>query len=386
MVALNEIAWIPGPPTWQLDWPTVLAHCPWLSRLAATPQDSRHHAEGDVLTHTRMVAEALIGLAGWRSLPTTERAQIFVAALFHDIGKPATTQIEPDGRISSHGHARVGAALARTHLWNNTGLGFPIALHEREQVARLVRLHGLPIWFLDKPDLEWAIISASLVVQLEQVALLAEADVRGRICSDQAELLARIDLFRSWCAEHGCLQTAFEFPSDHGRVRYCRKRQSDPSYAPYDDTWGTVTILSGIPGSGKDTWLHNQRDATQVISLDAIRAEHAINPEDPQGPVIQIAKEQAREFLRRKQPFIWNATNLTRRIRDPLIDLCLDYTARVRIVYIDAVLEEALARNQQRAAPVPEHVIRQLAAKTEPPDLREAHGVSWIAEGLAARY
>jgi len=378
MVALNDIDWIPGPPTWQLDWPKIMADCPWLAELEATPQNPVHHGEGNVLIHTRMVTEALVGLANWRILPAPERAQLLLAALLHDIGKPATTQIEPDGRITSHGHARVGAAMARMHLWTNTGLGAPIALHDRERIVGLVRLHGLPIWFLDKPDLEWAILSASLVARLDHVALLAEADARGRTCADQAELLARIDLFRGWCAERECLHTAFAFAADHGRVCYCRKRQSDPGYAPYDDTWGDITILSGIPGSGKDTWLNSQPSSAPVIALDAIRAEHAIDPQDPQGPVIQIARERARELLRRKQPFVWNATNLTRRIRDPLIEMCLDYGARVRIVYVDATITDALARNQRRTAPVPEHVIWQLAAKTEPPDQREAHVTTWV--------
>lgn len=378
MVALQELSWLPKPPTWQLDWPTIMACCPWLAELAATPQDPQYHAEGDVLIHTRMVAEALIGLPDWRALPAAERAKLLLAALFHDIGKPATTQVAPDGHILAPSHARVGAAMTRLHLWTTTGLGMSLPFQEREQVVQLVRLHGLPIWFLDNPDLEWALLSASLVARLEYVALLAEADARGRICHDQAELLARIDLFRSWCAEHTCLEQRFAFPSDHSRVQYCRRRQSDPRYAPYDDTWGDITILAGLPGAGKDRWLNSQLGAQPVIALDAIRAEHAIDPEESQGPVIQIAKQRAREFLRRKQAFTWNATNLTRRLRDPLVDLCLDYGARVRIVYIDAALETTLARNQQRSAPVPEQVIRRLAAKAEPPDLREAHVVEWV--------
>ena len=35
-----------------------LTRYPWLRDLAATPQDPHYHAEGDVLTHTRLVAEA----------------------------------------------------------------------------------------------------------------------------------------------------------------------------------------------------------------------------------------------------------------------------------------------------------------------------------------
>ena len=57
--------WLPGcplPPDWQLDWNALLAQYPWLDGLAGTPQKPHYHAEGDVSTHTRMVAEALIAL------------------------------------------------------------------------------------------------------------------------------------------------------------------------------------------------------------------------------------------------------------------------------------------------------------------------------------
>ncbi|NTV64182.1 MAG: AAA family ATPase [Oscillochloris sp.] len=379
MVTLAELAWLPHPPAWQLDWPTIMAACPWLAPLAATPQDPAYHAEGDVLTHTRMVAESLVGLAGWRARTPGERAALLLAALLHDIGKPPTTQIAPDGRISSPGHSLAGAAIARSLLWGDAGLGGPLAFAERELVAGLVRFHGLPHWFLERSDIARGVLPPSLRIPLDLLALLAEADLHGRISPERADLVARVDLFRDWCAEQGCLTTPYPFPSDHSRVRYCRRHQRDPAYHAYDDTWGEVTLLAGLPGAGKDTWLHKHAGALPLIALDTIRAEREINPEDAQGAVVSAAKDQARALLRRHQPFIWNATNLTRRLRDPLVDLMLGYGARVRIVYLDAPLPEVLRRNRQRAQPVPEAVILRLATRAEPPDLSEAHRVEVIA-------
>lgn len=378
MVALPTIVWLPQPPAWRVDWPALLAACPWLAPLAETPQDPIHHAEGDVLTHTRMVAEALAAMPAWRDLAPDARARLFLAALLHDIGKPATTQIESGGRIGAPGHARVGAAMARGLLWGEAGLGSPLGLRDREAIVALVRLHGLPIWFLDRPDMEWSMLSASVVAPLDHVALLAEADARGRLCADQPELLTRIDLFRSWCAEHHCLEGPFPFSSDHARVRYCRRIQADPRYHPHNESWGEVTLLSGLPGAGKDTWARAQLPQLPVVALDAIRTDLGIDAAAPQGAVIQEAKDRARALLRRRQPFLWNATNLTRRMRDPLVDLLLAYGARARLVYIDAPPAVALARNQARPSPVPPEVIRRLAEKAEPPDLREAHAVEWI--------
>ena len=117
-----------------------------------------------------------------------------------------------------------------------------------------------------------------------------------------------------------------------------------------------------------------------MISLDALRAELGVDPADDQGALVCAAKVRARELLRRRQPFVWNATNLTRRLRDPLVELFMGYGARVRIVYREAPLAEALRRNRQRPRPVPEAVIRHLAARAEPPDLTEAHRLT-IVEG-----
>lgn len=378
MVKLAAITWIPQPPTWRIDWDTINRACPWLATLAATPQDPSYHAEGDVLTHTRMVTEALVALAAWRALPANDRAALLLAALLHDISKPATTTTDERGRIVAPGHARLGATTARGLLWSSEGIGAALGFSEREQIAMLVRLHGLPLWFIERTNIEQAILPASLRTRLSHVALLAEADARGRICADQQELLARIALFRDWCGEHHCLDQPYPFPSAHSRVRYCRALQHDPTYHAYDDTWGEITMLAGLPGVGKDTWLQAHAQDRPSISLDAIRAELHIAPEDNQGAVIETAKARARVWLRQQQPFNWNATNLTRQIRDPLISLFLNYGARVRIIYLDAPLAPILERNRGRRAAVPERIIRRLATRTEPPDLTEAHGVTVV--------
>jgi predicted kinase len=134
-------------------------------------------------------------------------------------------------------------------------------------------------------------------------------------------------------------------------------------------------VLCGLPGVGKDTWARAYGAGLPVIALDDIRKRLRVAPEGDQGAVIGAAKEQAREYLRAKQPFIWNATNLTRHLRDPLVGLLLDYRARVRLVYLDAPLERVLERNEQRAATVPRAVLLRLAGKVEPPDRTEAHDV-----------
>lgn len=40
-------------------------------------------------------------------------------------------------------------------------------------------------------------------------------------------------------------------------------------------------------------------------------------------------------MLRLHQPFIWNATNLTRKLRGQLIDLFQNYGAKTKIIYLE---------------------------------------------------
>ncbi|MBE9553920.1 MAG: ATP-binding protein [Proteobacteria bacterium] len=76
--------------------------------------------------------------------------------------------------------------------------------------------------------------------------------------------------------------------------------------------------------------------------------------------------------------FVWNATNLSRRIRGGLVDLFVDYGARVRIVYLEVPPAEQRRRNATRRDPVPEAAFERMLNSWEPPKINEAHRVDWI--------
>ena len=77
----------PQPPDWRVDWQAIQSQFSWIRAMEGVQQNPIYHAEGDVLTHTRMVAEALTALEEWRSLPAEERTLLFASALLHDSGK-----------------------------------------------------------------------------------------------------------------------------------------------------------------------------------------------------------------------------------------------------------------------------------------------------------
>jgi len=369
----------PAAPAWRVEWEAIEQRFAWIRAMQGVPQDPHFHAEGDVFVHTRMVAEALASLDSWRMLPETERSVLFLAALLHDVAKPACTVIESDGHITSKGHARKGELLAREILWTGAGLPASPPLPVREAIAKLVRYHGLPLWLLEKVSPERAVIEASQMVCLDRLALLAEVDVRGRECPDQADLLERIDLFRLFCQEQRCYTMPRAFASPHSRFEFFRHPARDPDYEAYDDTQFEVVLMSGLPGVGKDSWISQHLADLPVISLDHLRQELDVTPGEGQGPVIQAARAEAREFLRARQPFVWNATNITKTLRRQLIDFFANYHARVRLIYLDAPFDVITSRNAARPNRVPEHIMLHMLRKLEVPDLTEAHRVEWIS-------
>ena len=112
---------------------------------------------------------------------------------------------------------------------------------------------------------------------------------------------------------HDCFDKPYRFGNDHARFLFFRQEKPNLHYVPHEDFRCTVTMMSGIPGSGKDTWLATHRADLPVISLDDMREELDIEATGNQGGVAQLARERCRELLRARTSFAFNATNLLRK-------------------------------------------------------------------------
>ena len=140
--------------------------------------------------------------------------------------------------------------------------------------------------------------------------------------------------------------------------------------------------MCGLPGSGKDTWIEKFLDIP-MISLDNLRRAQKVmhNDRKAQDRIRHQAIDQAKVFLRKKQPFVWNATNLYQKRRLPLIDMAVRYGARVRLVFIEASFAKIFAQNQDRPYPIPTAALQNLINKVELPNSLEAHQVDYICDG-----
>jgi len=105
---------------------------PEVSRLRMEADE--HHRHKDVYQHSLTVLRQAIALEPDYGLDGDLIVRL--AALLHDIGKPRTRTLLPDGRVAFHLHEVVGAKLARRRL---AALRFPNDVVR--DVSRLVELH-----------------------------------------------------------------------------------------------------------------------------------------------------------------------------------------------------------------------------------------------------
>jgi poly(A) polymerase len=75
-----------------------------------------HHQHKDVYQHSLTVLEQAIDLEKTHEPTSSPDLILRLAALLHDIGKPATREFQPGGRVSFHHHEVVGAKMARKRL------------------------------------------------------------------------------------------------------------------------------------------------------------------------------------------------------------------------------------------------------------------------------
>jgi poly(A) polymerase len=103
-----------------------------------------------------------------------------LAALFHDVGKPATAT--PDGAFT--GHEEVGADLATGAL-----MRLRFAQREIEVVARLVRLHLRPVYYTSEwKDGAVRRLARDAGAQLDRLMALARADLAASAYPESGKL------------------------------------------------------------------------------------------------------------------------------------------------------------------------------------------------------
>jgi poly(A) polymerase len=186
-----------------------------------------HHRHKDVYEHTLTVLERAIRLEdGPEGAVPGPDLVLRLAALLHDIGKPATRRLEPGGGVSFHHHELVGAKLAAKRL---KALRF-----DRETVKDVARLIELHLRFHGYGDAEWT-----------------DSAVR-RYVTDAGPLLARLHkLTRSDCTTRNrrkAERLAAAYDDLEARIARLQEQEQLDAVRPDLDGNAIMEILGIPPG------------------------------------------------------------------------------------------------------------------------------------------
>jgi tRNA nucleotidyltransferase (CCA-adding enzyme) len=151
---------------------------PEMEPLYDCPQDPEWHPEGNVWVHTLMVIDKARELNG--DLDRPRLATVMLAAVCHDLGKPATTAVI-DGRIKSPNHEAMGVEPA-TRILDRLNLHTLDNFDVRFQVLGIVAEHLRPSAFHKAKDTvtDGAFRRLAQKVDLELLVRFARADCHGR--------------------------------------------------------------------------------------------------------------------------------------------------------------------------------------------------------------
>jgi predicted kinase len=366
------------------DWAACCEVFPRLRALETTPQSPRYHAEGNVGIHTRLVLDALLDCAHFQAAAGARRETLFLAALLHDLCKPETTVVDPvTGEIGQPGHSRRGAVDVRALLWR---AGAPFEL--REAVCRIVATHQVPFFAFDSrrgESPEFIARRLSWSLDVSDLVCVARADMRGRVCVDQQARLDDIALFEQLAREDGCWDGPRAAASAHTRLAYARGAAVHLDTPLFQPAGSQVTVLSGLPASGKDSWVARHASDLDVVSFDDAKAELGLKHGENDGLAAHRAVDKAKALLRRHEPFVWNATHLSEQMRSKTLDLLFAYDANVRLLYLEVPCETLFKRNAARDTTLKQMDLERMLHRWEVPLPWEAHDVHYETGATTAK-
>jgi len=141
-----------------------------------------------------------------------------------------------------------------------------------------------------------------------------------------------------------------------------------------------LIALCGIPASGKSTLAESvvrilQREMQiKVVSTDDLRDEEYHRDFSPEKERIVRCQTLriAADYLHRSVSVIHDDTNYYSSMRHDLRMVAQRASAGFAIVHVATPLETAILWNSRRERPVPEHVLRRIAERLDPPGSRYA--------------
>ncbi len=292
-------------------------------------EQSKYHTEGDVYTHTMMVCS---------HLAQYNDHNLFIAGLFHDIGKPKTRHKKATkNSMSFTKHDSISAFMALDML-DKLKEDLHIEIN-KEMIIKAIYMHQFfhPIgefvegeFFLDEESkININKIFGDDLEFYEFLLKLGKADIKGRISFDMEESVKRYEFFESYIP-----------------YEYHSKEEGLPK----------AYMLTGLPTAGKSEFIKANFNDIEVLSTDDIMKTFVkgdlpynmyFSPKNVEKAEVMIY-ERMKELIIQRKSFIIDQTNMTERVRNRKASIIPDkYYEKISVVCFVGE-KELLKRNDKR--------------------------------------
>lgn len=361
-----------------------------------TLQNPRYHAEGSVLSHTKLVVRKYFELRDRFRLSDEEKEVLYWAAVLHDVGKTQVTRYE-DGRWTSPGHEKAGLPMALDHLIRKSEL----SMDARRQVLELVRWHGIPLYWIRKNRGIEDLKLLGTGTNLRLLGIFSVFDFHGRICENQDYVLGAIEHFQQVQApkaEYELGNFAF-LQQEYQKWNY---RHKDAAWkavkmrdmdllqklvsAPETDsapTHGKKVILTiGPPQSGKTTFLQQRHpDLFRIDMAEHGMAESDLGEDYYEARKLIEFRHFLTSYLNRHRQLVLDGRNLNESFRRRITAMIREMNVEIEYLIFQAPLPSIVERNRLREHPESDERIKELYQSIELIHPWEAHRVEYVDGG-----
>ena len=129
-----------------------------------------------------------------------------------------------------------------------------------------------------------------------------------------------------------------------------------------------VTIMIGLPGSGKSTWCKDLYKGDENVVYICPDKNHTKLCDEG---ILKKAYQQLDNALKEHKDVVIDAANLTKRYRKKWLDICKKYKANVTAVYMHLNYSQVIERMSSRGKQIPHDIIRKMYFDLEEPELSE---------------